>query len=61
MYRNEENDIIIIELKENEFDLKDYLKLDDDIYKVKEYNDKVINKINLYYSLSKRKRTKIFN
>ena len=44
VYTNKENDITIIELKENEFDLEDYLKLDDDIDKVKEYNEIYKNK-----------------
>ena len=42
LYTNEENDITIIELKENEFDINDYLKIDNNIYneinkKIKKY------------------------
>ena len=37
-YTNKEYDITIIELKENEFELNDYLKIDDLIYKEKELN-----------------------
>ena len=46
LYTNDETDIAMLELKENEFDLNDYLKIDDDIYKFDEFNkiykDKVI-------------------
>ena len=46
IYTNNENRITIIELKENEFNLDDYLKIDDLIYKENElkelYNDKHI-------------------
>ena len=37
-YTNEKFDITIIELKKNEFDLKDYLKIDDLMYKENEFN-----------------------
>ena len=42
LYTNEENDITIIELKENEFNINDYLKIDNNIYneinkKIKKY------------------------
>ena len=33
IYKNEEYDIIIIELKENEFNNEDFLKVDEDVYK----------------------------
>ena len=42
IYTNDNYDIIIIELKENEFDLNTYLKIDDDIYilyKNKQFKD----------------------
>ena len=60
MYTKSEYDITIIEIKENEFDINDYLKIDDDIYKVKEYNE--IYKNNSIYIIHypKRKRCKIF-
>ena len=44
IYSNEEYDITIIELKENEFDLNDYLKIDDDIFNVNELNETYKNK-----------------
>ena len=33
IYKNEEYDIIIIELKENKFNNEEFLKVDDDVYK----------------------------
>ena len=39
IYTNEEYDTIIIELKENEFDLNNFLKIDNDIYKIKDLNN----------------------
>ena len=43
-YTNKEYDITIIELKENEFDLNDYLKIDDLMYKENELNKIYKNK-----------------
>ena len=43
LYTNDEYDITIIELKDNEFDLNNYLKIDDNLYKNKEIekNEKI--------------------
>ena len=39
IYTNIDYDITIIELKEKEFDLSNYLKIDDDIYTIQKFNE----------------------
>ena len=47
-------DITIIELKDNEFDISYYLQIDDDLF----LKNEIKISTNLYYSLSKRNRSK---
>ena len=48
MYTNQKYDITIIELKEDEFDLNDYLKIDDEIYKLEQFNKKYSSNKSIY-------------
>jgi len=44
LYTNFEYDVTIIELKDNEFDLNNFLKIDDDLYKEEEFSEIYRNK-----------------
>ena len=60
LYTNDETDIAMLELKENEFDLNDYLKIDDDIYKFDEFNNIYKDKVIYIIHYEKGKELKYF-